>query len=168
MSSPFTVRIEVVEEPPLVVACNGRYYTFDKNFTVLEESASYEDFSDFLQVKLPEIAYIAVGESIAFADESVDTSYLLELSALLNQTGLLPYVTLLDGAQKDNVAFVIGEKCRIEMGKKDALDLKLALAQDVLLELGVDEGTFAIVNVSNPQKPTYRTQYVADGLAENA
>lgn len=168
MSSPFTVRIEIVEEPPLVVACNGRYYTFDKNFTVLEESASYEDFSDFLQVKLPEIAHIAVGESIVFRDESVDTSYLLELSALLNQTGLLPYVTLLDGAQEHNVAFVLGEKCRIEMGKKDALALKLALAQDVLLELGVDEGTFAIVNVSNPQKPTYRTQYLADTFAEHA
>ncbi len=164
MSSPFTIRIQVVEETPLVTAHNGTYYTFDQNFNVLEESESPDAFASFLQVKLPEIAHIAVGEAICFADATMDMSYLFEMTALLCDTGLMPYVTLLDGTQKANTSFSLGENCRIEMGKAEALESKLSLAQEVLLQLGVKEGSIAVVNVSNPQKPTYRTEYPGEIL----
>ncbi len=161
MVTPFRLRIVVEEKKNIsVTTYNGSYYTFDESFVVLEETDDAESVSRFLKVKLPEIEEITVGSPIQFANAEADVTYCSEMVALLSSTGLAPYVTELDCEQKYDTSFVLGNSCRIEFGKADDISRKLQLAQRVLLEIGVEDGFFATVNVSNPQKPTYRTEVI--------
>ncbi len=164
--TPFSVEIHVTETPNVMyTANNGRYVCFNRSFKVLEECQSADSYIEngFLQIRLPAVASVTVGKKIAFADADVDRSYITDLIDALSAGGRLGDVTLLDCRQKYRVSCVLSEACRIEFGKVDEMADKLTAAEEILARKGGLGSEFAVIDVSDLQKPTYRP-VTADAL----
>ncbi len=154
---PGTVRIELTEKAD--VGCfqyGDSFYTFDRNFLVLEQSDTDQNWSAFPKVKLPELSSVQVGERLEFADADQDMSYIFSLMEEMEKAGLLPYVTLLDCEQKFGNAVELNSNCRIVLGKVSSISSKLELAQQILVRKGMGDGQCVVLDVSDLSKSTYR------------
>ena len=56
---------------------------------------------------------------------------------------------------KYGISYLLQETCRVELGNVSQIDAKHSLALEILKEKN-DPEAYAVINVSNPQKPTYR------------
>ena len=157
LRTPFSVRIEVTEfDTVMYTEFNGKYYSLSRDFRVLQESADAAAFADFLPVELPEIAALAVGAELRFSNPDADLSYINELIDVLEKNGTLASVTSLDVSQKYSVSYVMDNTCRVEFGKVGDTAVKLSLIGEILSRKGGIGETLAVIDVSDPQKPTYR------------
>lgn len=165
---PSTVQIEIVEKTDVAYTLyDGRFYSFDSNFRVLDSSDTEEKFAIYARVTLPEIASLRVGENITFSNSEVDMSYIFMLLEEMREAELLPYVTLLDCEQKYSNAVELNGNCRIEVGKVSAIPSKLELAQEILVRKGLLEGQCVVLDVSDLQKSTYRVLDPIDFASTN-
>lgn len=154
---PSTVQIEIVEKTDVAyTSYEGRFYSFDSHFLVLDSSDTEEAFKMYARVTLPEIVSLRVGENITFSNSEIDMSYVFALLEEMRKAELLPYVTLLDCEQKYSNAVELNGNCRIEVGKVSAIPSKLELAQEILVRKGLLEGQCVVLDVSDLQKSTYR------------
>ncbi len=161
-----SIRITVKEKDDkgtMYAAFNGKYVAFDSNFTVLEQTWNKEDFSSFIEVKLPQIAALSVGGKIHFANADTNMDYVKELLEKLDDEGILSSVTYIDFSQKFQVSYVMDGTCRVKLGKVGDLDTKLMLVEEILSAKG-NLDTYAIVDVSSTEKPTYRAGSETDFL----
>lgn len=157
LRTPFSVRIEIVEfDHVMYTEFNGKYYSLNRDFRVLEESEDAATFADFLFVKLPDVSALAVGAKLRFADQNADLSYINEMIDRLEENGTLASVTSLDVSEKNDVSYVMGNTCRVTFGKPGESHTKLLLVEEILARKGGVGETPAVIDVSNPQKPTYR------------
>jgi hypothetical protein len=69
---------------------------------------------------------------------------------------VLSRVSAVDVSKKFNVSYVMDDYCRVELGKVGDMSLKLTLVEEILTRRGTVNGA-AVVNVSDLNKPTYRT-----------
>lgn len=154
---PFKVKIIVKErENVIVTEHNGKFYTLSDRFLVLEESDNAETFSAFPKVILPEIAHLAVGETVEFENGETDLTYLFDLMQSLKQSGRFDDVVSIDCARKFGVSYVRGDRFRVELGAVSDMETKLELVDLILERKAGDDATFAVVNVSDLKKPTFR------------
>ncbi|MBO5295219.1 MAG: FtsQ-type POTRA domain-containing protein [Clostridia bacterium] len=157
LCTPFSVKIEVKEfDHVMYTEFNGKYISLNRDFRVLEESESADAFAGFLYVELPEIAAITVGSPIRFENADADLSYVNQLIDELDQSGTLASVTSLDVSQKYGVSYVMDSACRVELGRVGETDVKLMLVGEILAKKGGVGTTLSVIDVSDPQKPTYR------------
>ena len=157
LCTPFSVKIEITEfETVMYTKFNGSYYSLNRDLRVIEESADEVDFAGFLRVELPTVSALAVGSTLRFADEETDVSYLGQLLDELEKNGTLDDVTAVDVSHKYNVSYVLNDACRVELGKVGNTTVKLLLVDEILSRKGGESGSASVVNVSDPQKPTYR------------
>ncbi|MBR3894921.1 MAG: hypothetical protein IKJ35_07225 [Clostridia bacterium] len=158
--SPFSVRIEIMEEfqpkQRLYIEFNDKYYSLSRDFRVLGESEDASEFEDFLFVELPEVSALAVGSKLRFSDADLDLSYINEMIDRLEENGTLSQVTSLDVSGKHSVSYVMSDTCRVNFGKVGDSETKLVLVEEILARKGGIGETPSIIDVSNPQKPTYR------------
>ena len=131
---------------------NDKYYMIDRNFRVLREGESEEDFVGIPRVELPTILSLAVGSELNF-EEDTDLSYVGALLDTLEDARLLENVTVLNVSSKFSLSYQTANGCRVELGRAGDLSSKLLLAEEILGRRGEAR---AIVDVSDPQKPTYR------------
>ncbi len=158
--------VTIVVSPPknlMYTEFNGKYYMIDRGFRVLREGGSESDFAGLPKVELPTIYALSVGSTLTFG-EGVDLSYVGTLLDTLETAELLDRVMSLDVTSKFRLSYRTEGGCRVELGKAGELSAKLALAQEILDRRG--EGN-AVVDVSDPQKPTYRRIDSADILLAN-
>ena len=154
---PFKVKIIVKErENVTVTEHNGKFYTLSDRFLVLEESDNVETFSAFPKVILPEIAHLAVGETVEFENGETDLTYLFDLMQSLKQSGKFDDVVSIDCAKKFGVSYVRGDRFRVELGAVSDMETKLELVDLILARKVGDDATCAVVNVSDLKKPTFR------------
>lgn len=159
MRTPFSVRIEVKEYEKnqlLYTEFNGKYYSLNRDFRVLSESADAAAFEGFLFVKMPEISALAVGSKLRFSNADADLSYVNEMIDQLDAGGVLAEVTSLDVSGKHSVSYVMSDTCRVNFGKVGDSKTKLLLVEEILSQKGGTGETLSVVDVSDPQKPTYR------------
>ena len=157
LRTPFSVRIEIVEfDHVMYTEFNGKYYSLNRDFLVLEESEDSAVFADFLYVKLPEVSALAVGAKLRFSDTDVDLSYINDMIDRLDANGTLASVTSLDVSGKNDISYVMENSCRVEFGKPGESDTKLLLVEEILSRKGGIGEMAAVIDVRNPQKPTYR------------
>ncbi|MBQ9796852.1 MAG: FtsQ-type POTRA domain-containing protein [Clostridia bacterium] len=157
ISFPFTVKIKVTEKSGVMYAAfNDKYVSFDRSFRVLEMIQNGEtDFSPFLFVKLPTLSAAGVGQKLVFSDLTLDTGYMTSLLGVLEEHALYETVTYVDFSERFSLSFVLEGKCRVEMGKLSEVDTKVRLMKEMLSQKGGAAATYAVVDVSNPEKPTY-------------
>lgn len=157
LRTPFSVCIEIVEfDHVMYTEFNGKYYALNRDFRVLAESEDAAAFSDFLFVKLPDVSALAVGAKLRFVDKNVDLSYINEMIDRLEENGTLVSVTSLDVSEKNDVSYVMENTCRVAFGKLGESNTKLLLVKEILARKGGLGETPAVIDVRNPQKPTYR------------
>lgn len=155
---PSKVKITVTEKENIMTAeSNGEIITLDRNFTVLAKRSGETERSPFLRITLPAIASASVGSRIVFQNADADTEYILSFLDELKDLGLYPYLTAVDVSQRYAMSVVLSGKCRVELGEREKLAEKLELAGKILDEKGGIGAAFAVVDVSDPAKPTYRT-----------
>jgi len=158
--SPFSIRIEITEEfqpnQRLYMEFNDKYYSLSRDFRVLHESEDAAEFEDFLFVNLPEVSALAVGSKLRFSDADVDLSYVNEMIDRLEENGTLSQVTSLDVSGKHSVSYVMSDTCRVNFGKVGDSETKLLLVEEILARKGGVGATPSVIDVSDPQKPTYR------------
>ena len=154
---PGTVKIEIVEKKDVAYTLyNGRFYSFDSNYLVLDVSDNEAQFSSYARVELPEVVSLVEGSNIQFVNSETDMGYIFDLVEEMRKAELLPYVTLLDCARKYSNAVELNGNCRIEVGKVSQIPSKLELAQSILVSKGLAEGQCVVLDVSDLQKSTYR------------
>ena len=159
------VRIVVTERKNVMYTeFNGNYFSLDRNFCVLEKSASEDAFADFLKVELPNVSSLSIGGTLHFEKADVDLSYITELIDILEEKGLLSTVTSLDFSKKYSVSYIVEESCRVELGKVSDMNTKLAIVEEILSLKGGATAAPSVVDVSNLQKPTYRVLGTAEAL----
>ena len=160
-----TVRITVVEGQNLTYTeYNGRYYMLDDTFRAWAVSDNEADFAAYPEIKLPEIAGITLGAEISFA--SGDVSYIRELISHLDSADVFSKITEINVEKKYSVSYVMNDSCRINLGKISDLSTKLRTAEKILMEKGENSASWAVVDVSNLQKPTYRALSSPDLLMQ--
>lgn len=158
--------VTIIVSPPqnlMYTEFNGKYYMIDRGFRVLREGLSESDFAGLPKVELPTIYALSVGSTLTF-EEGADLSYVATLLDTLETAELLDRVTALDVTSKFRLSYRTEDGCRVELGKAGELTAKLALAQEILDRRGASD---AIVDVSDPQKPTYRRIDSAEVLLAN-
>ncbi len=158
ISFPFTVKIKVTEKSGVMyTAFNDQYISFDRSFRVLEMKDNGETaFSPFLYVKLPAISGILVGSEIVFAEAEADRTYVGALLEVLEGKDLMERVTYVDFSERFSLSFILDAHTRVELGKLSDAEIKLNLASEILSQKN-NPNAYAVVDVSNVEKPTYQT-----------
>lgn len=158
VSFPFTIKIRVTEKAGVMYAAYGdQYISFSRDFRVLEiDSNGEEKFSPFLRVKLPTVSSAIRGSSIQFADGTTELAYATSLlDSILNRT-TLGEVTFVDLSERFSLSFILSNTVRVEIGKLADMELKLTCAEEILRQKGGVAAGYAVIDVSNPSKPTYQ------------
>lgn len=157
--SPSRVKITVTEYPADQVMYSnygGYFYSFDRSFRVLEVSEHENDFSSFLKVTLPEITGLCAGCKLTFSNPSIDRSYIGTLLDGLEQANRLERINSLDVSEKFNLSYVTDGTTQIVLGNVSDLNVKMELADRILLSKGEGGTGYAVVDVSDLKKTTYR------------
>lgn len=159
-----TLKIEIKEKSNLMyTAFNGKYIAFDDQFHVLSQNRDPEAYADLLYVELPQIAALSVGGTIHFANPDTDMEYVRTLLAKLEEKAILSRVTSVDFSKKYAVSYVLENSYVVELGKVGELETKLLLVEEILKEKKALD-SYAVIDVSSVQKPTYRVVGEADAL----
>ncbi|MBQ9760026.1 MAG: hypothetical protein IJW16_01625 [Clostridia bacterium] len=149
------VTITVTEmENVMYTSAGSEWYSLNTDLLVLEKNADPSAFSPFLKVKLPAVTSVTVGRKVAFANQNIDYGYIVELLEVFKRHDVMDSVTYVDFSDKLSLSCVFGDRIRLELGTLADTDTKFARFADVLREKG-DVG-YAVINVSNPSKPTYQ------------
>ena len=161
----FTVKIEIVEKSTVMYAAyQNQYFSFDRDLRVLEMKTDGEEaFSPFLRVKLPALAVSQVGYKLQFANAELDPAYLTDLLDLLAEGQLLENVTYIDFSERFSLSFVLSNSTRVEIGDLKDMAVKLTLVKEELNKNSADHNIYAVIDVSNTNKPIYR-QISAENL----
>ena len=154
----FTVKIEIVEKTTVMYAAyQNQYFSFDRDLRVLEMKTDGEEaFSPFLRVKLPALAVSQVGYKLQFANAELDPAYLTDLLDLLSEGQLLSSVTYIDFSERFSLSFVLSNSTRVEIGDLKDMAVKLTLVKEELNKNSADHNIYAVIDVSNTNKPIYR------------
>lgn len=133
----------------------GEWYAFDPDLQVWMKNAEQSAFSPFLKAKLPTVSSMQVGQRVQFKNSDISYGYVAELVDGLKQAEVLEHVTYIDFSNKFSLSCVIEDTFRMEIGDMSMLDRKLACFYQVLKEK--NSNAFAVIDVSDPTKATYRT-----------
>lgn len=133
----------------------GEWYAFDADLHVWMKNAEGSAFSPFLKVKLPALSAVSVGQKLGFSNTHISYGYIAELVEGLRNAEVLEHVTYIDFSDKFGISCVIEDTFRMELGDMSMLDRKLTCFYQVLKEK--NSNAFAVIDVSDPTKATYRT-----------
>ncbi len=158
---PGKLTVEVTERELLCYQYADRWFSLDRELRVLTTSEQRESYVGLMEIRLPAVASVTVGEPVSFYDDTVDRGYIAELIGFLEAQSLIGRVNLLDVAEKYHVSFVREGTIRIVLGKTSDLAEKLDMVETLLS--GKDGGC-AVVDVSDLSKPTYRPVSAEDLL----
>lgn len=158
------VTVKVSEEGIGYIAFSGYWFLLDRNLTVLTRCDEKADLDGYPQLVLPAIAKLSVGRQIDFQDETTDRSYIGELFELLTNEGLMPHVTYIDISEQYHISYVLDEHIRVVLGKMAEVEAKLEMTEQILGTRFENDSPYAIVDVSDLKKTTYREMQSADNL----
>lgn len=158
------VTVEVSEEGVGYIAFAGYWFLLDRDLTVLTRCEDEENLAGYPQLVLPAIAKLSVGKQITFRDETTDRSYIGELLEVLTNEGLMPHVTYIDVSEQYHIFYVLDGQIRVVLGKMSEVQTKLEMTEQILGTRFENDSPYAIVDVSDLKKTTYREMQSADNL----
>ena len=180
--SPFgkvTIKIEL-SGVDYYTKIGDKYYALDENLTVLDSNISGSKYSAYgaVLVKLPEVREPTLGERLVFFDtvEETDTegetlyevreedfySYVTRFLSALKESG---YHTDANGViltEKFDVTLIYSEKFKVIFGNVNDLDVKFRVFYEILAEGSMQYSDRATIDLSDPTRPTARTDLTLD------
>ena len=146
---PSTVRLEIVENVPVMYVTVGEYfYTLDEDLLILQK---YEDYSSveaqgLIRLYLPQVTRCLVGEHLQTEDADI-SDMVTEFYSDLDRFSLLSHVSELDFRDKFNILFTLGFKYTVKFGNILDADIKLEFLNGILDDLDEqDNGTIEFSN----------------------
>jgi len=157
-----------------------KYYAIDSDLTVLDSNISGSKYSAYgaVLVKLPEVREPVLGEPLVFYDtvEETDTegellyevkeesfyAYTKKFLSELKESG---YHTDANGVileEKFDVRLIYAEKFQVKFGNVSDLDVKFRVLYEILAEGSMQYSDKATVDLSDPTRPTARTDLTLD------
>jgi hypothetical protein len=97
-----------------------------------------------------------VGYKLQFANAEFDPTYLTDLLDLLAEGQLLSSVTYIDFSERFSLSFVLANTTRVEIGDLKDMNIKFTLVNEELRKNPADHNIYAVIDVSNTNKPIYR------------
>ncbi len=164
--TPTKLKIKVSDRAVMTVEYGEHWYALASDLTVLSESAVKEPYAALLTVHLPDIYTIKVGETVRFLNGQTDRSYISEAIVFLRENELLERTTLLDVSEKFNVSCVLDGTLQVKLGRMSELEHKLEMVEQILERRG-GANEFAVIDVSDPERSTYRPLTSAEFLLKN-
>lgn len=158
------VTIEITERGSLCISYAGHWFLLDSDLTVVRMSDNESDFAAYPRLVLPAVEQLSVGKPVQFHDDGIDRGYITELTRLLEEAGLFSHVTYLDVSEKYHVSYILQGKIRVVLGKVSDMETKMELTEQILGARFENDSPYAIVDVSDLKKTTYRTMQSADQL----
>ncbi len=180
--SPFgkvTIKIEL-SGVDYYTGIGEKYYALDENLTVLDSNISGSKYSAYgaVLIKLPETREPMLGERLVFFDtvEETDTegetlyeireetfyAYVTKFLSALKESG---YHTDANGViltEKFDVTLIYAEKFKVRFGNVNDLDVKFRVLYEILAEGSMQYSDRATIDLSDPTRPTARTDLTLD------
>ncbi len=148
------VKIHVVERERSYMRYGDYWISMDEDFNVLDISDNKDDFKGLLEIKLPGITGVNLGERVQ-PITGTDLSYVKDVISFLEENGMSSRVSRLDATEKFQISCLMDGNYRVILGKASDLSAKMEIAEEILqMKQGVD--SFAVIDVSDLKKTTYR------------
>jgi len=157
-----------------------KYYALDKELRVLDSNASGSKYSAYggVLVKLPETREPVLGEPLVFFDTVEETDTEGETVYEIREESFYSYVTKFLSELKDSgyhddangvileekfdVTVIYAEKFKIKFGNVSDLDVKFRVLYEILAEGSMQYSDKATIDLSDPTRPTARTDLTLD------
>ncbi len=180
--SPFgkvTIKIEL-SGVDYYAKIGDKFYALDKNLTVLDSNISGSKYSAYgaVLIKIPEVREPVLGEPLVFYDTVEETDTEGELLYEVKEESFYSYVTKFLCAlcesgyheeangvileEKFEVTLIYAEKYKIKIGSVSDLDVKFRILYEILAEGSMQYSDKASIDLSDPTRPTARTDLTLD------
>lgn len=158
------IKIEVTEQGVGYIAYAGYWFLLDRGLKVLSMSGAQADFSAYPQLVLPPVVKLSVGSQVQFREDDIGRAYIEDVFALLSREGLMSHVTYVDVSEKYHISYVLEDRIRVILGSFSDVELKLEMTEQIIGARFENDSPYAIVDVSDLKKTTYREMQSADRL----
>lgn len=157
-----------------------KYYALDEELTVLDANISGSKYSAYggVLVKLPETREPTLGEKLVFFDTVEETDTEGETTYEVRDESFYSYVTKFLSELKDSgyhedangvileekfdVTVIYAEKFKVKFGNVSDLDVKFRVLYEILAEGSMQYSDLASIDLSDPTRPTARTDLTLD------
>ena len=174
-----TIYIELMEVD-YYTQIGEKYYALDKDLTVLDVGNSGSKYSAYgaVLIKIPEVREPVLGRTLVFYDTVEETNEEKETLYPVQDERYYEYVTRFlsalkesgyhEGAngviltQKYDVTLIYGEKFQVKFGNVNELDVKFRVLYEILAEGTMQFSDRARIDISDPTRPTARTDLTLD------
>jgi hypothetical protein len=159
------VKIHVVELETAYMQYGDYWISMDADFKVLDISTDVSDFEGLVEIKLPGIAGVKIGEQL-YPANGRDLSYAKDVMSFLDESGLGSRVSVIDASEKFGVSCLVDGSYRVIFGKATDLNAKMEIVDEILeKKQGIDP--YAVIDVSDLKKTTYRPVGASEFLMAN-
>lgn len=158
------ITIEVTEQGVGYIAYAGYWFLLDRDLKVLSMSGAQEDYAAYPRLVLPTVVKLSVGSRVQLREDDIGRDYIEELFDLLSCEGLMSHVTYIDVSEKYHISYILEDRIRVVLGKLSDVDLKLEMTEQILGARFENDSPYAIVDVSDLKKTTYRGMQSAELL----
>lgn len=157
-----------------------KYFALDEKLTVLDSNISGSKYSAYgaVLIKLPEVREPALGKPLVFYDtvEETDTegeplyevreeSFYAYVTRFLSELKASGYHEDANGViltEKFDVRLIYAEKYQVKFGNASDLDLKFRILYEILADGTLQHTDRATIDISDPTRPTSRTDLTLD------
>ena len=121
-------------------------------------SGAQEDYAAYPRLVLPTVVKLSVGSRVQLREDDIGRDYIEELFDLLSREGLI------DVSEKYHISYILEDRIRVVLGKLSDVDLKLEMTEQIIGARFENDSPYAIVDVSDLKKTTYRGMQSAELL----
>lgn len=154
----FVVITVKADKPAYYIINDGESFILAEDMRVIDCIASAEEArsTGAVRLELPDLSVLKVGFTVEYDAEGKNT-YVAEMLELIMSKDYAPYVTEIGLAGKyDDVYITFYGKCRIFLGSISDFDEKMRIAETILEDNRDSIYSCAVINVSVPDRPTFR------------
>ena len=180
--SPFgkvTIKVELLSVD-YFTKIGDKYYALDKDLRVLDSNISGSKYSAYggVLVKLPETREPTLGEPLVFFDTVKETdtegetvyevrdesfySYVKKFLSELKDSGYHEDSNGVILEEKFDISVIYAGKFKVKFGSVADLDVKFRVLYEILAEGSMQYSDMASIDLSDPTRPTARTDLTLD------
>lgn len=154
----FVVITVKADKPAYYIINDGESFILSEDMRVIDCMASAADArsTGAVRLELPDLSVLKVGYPVEY-DADGKNAYVEEMLELIRSKDYAPYVTEIGLAGRyDDVYITFYGKCRIFLGSIGDFEEKMRIAETILEDNRDSIYSCAVVNVSVPDRPTFR------------
>ena len=154
----FAVISVKADKPAYFIVNDGESFILSEDMRVIDCLSSVAEAREMgaVRLELPDLAVLKVGYPVEYDADGKNT-YVAKMLELIKSKDYAPYVTEIGLAGKyDDVYITFYGKCRIFLGSINDFEEKMRIAETLLEDNRDSIYSCAVINVSVPDRPTFR------------